>query len=347
VGLPANRPFILYVCSALFWGSPVEATFVRTWVQRLRESAQPELRSAAVLIRPHPARMPEWENIDLSSIPDVALYGSNPVDETSKDDYFESLFYSSAVVGLNTSAFLEGAIVGRPVHTILLPEFHENQEGVLHFHYLLSVGGGVLRAGRTFDEHHTQLAESLQHSTSEPGPAAPFVREFIRPHGLERPATPVFCDAIEDLLRMPAPAPERTPWTFLLLRWVMAPAFRGLRLIYGSDIFRDDWSRKEQAQQTRRKARAHARRERQRAAQAEKQERARRRVEKLAAREAAARTAATARTRAESEKAQRKRAKERDKAAHARRRARVAMRTRIKQGASRWLDRWRPGRQTT
>ena len=43
------------------------------------------------------------------------------------------------------------------------------------------------------------------------------------------------------------------------------------------------------------------------------------------------------------EKAQRKRAKERDKAAHARRRTRAAMRARIKQGASRWLDRWRPG----
>jgi hypothetical protein len=347
VGLPTNRPFILYVCSALFWGSPVEAEFVRTWVQRLRESAQPELRSAAVLIRPHPARMPEWENIDLSSIPDVALYGSNPVDETSKDDYFESLFYSSAVVGLNTSAFLEGAIVGRPVHTILLPEFHENQEGVLHFHYLLSVGGGVLRAGRTFDEHHAQLAESLRRSTSEPRPAAPFVREFIRPHGLERPATPVFCDAIEDLLRMPAPAPERTPWALLLLRGVMSPAFRGLRVIYGSDVFRDDWSRKEQAQQMRLKARAQARRERQRIAQAEKQARGRRRAEKLAAREAATRTAATARTRAESEKVQRKRAKERDKASHARRRARAAIRTRIKRGASRWLDRWRPGRQTT
>ena len=61
VGLPTDGPFILYVCSALFWGSPVEAKFVREWALRLRESAHAELRSAAVLIRPHPARMPEWE----------------------------------------------------------------------------------------------------------------------------------------------------------------------------------------------------------------------------------------------------------------------------------------------
>ena len=146
VGLPTDRPFILYVCSALFWGSPIEAEFVRRWVQSIRGTADQTLRRAAVLIRPHPARMSEWNAVDLSPFEHVALYGSNPVDDASKDDYFESLFYSRAVVGLNTSAFLEGAVVGRPAHTILLPEFHENQEGTLHFHYLSTVGGGCATA---------------------------------------------------------------------------------------------------------------------------------------------------------------------------------------------------------
>ena len=68
----------------------------------------------------------------------------------SKEDYFESLHYSAAVVGLNTSAFLEAAIVDRPVHTILAPEFSDNQQGTLHFHYLLNVGGGVLRTSTSF-----------------------------------------------------------------------------------------------------------------------------------------------------------------------------------------------------
>ena len=346
VGLSPDRPFILYVCSALFWGSPVEAEFVQQWVRRLRESVHPEVRSAAVLIRPHPARMPEWEAVDLSPFHDVAFYGSNPVDDASKDDYFESLFYCSAVVGLNTSAFLEGAVVGRPVHTILLPEFQENQEGVLHFHYLLSVGGGVLKAGRSFEEHHAQLVASLR-SSDEPGMNSRFVREFIRPHGLDRQATPVFCDAVEDLLRIPAPAPERTPLRFLLLRAAMFPVFHALRRIYGSEILRDDWSRKERAQQVRREARVQARAERQRAAAERKHDRDRRRAGTLAAREAAARDVEATRARDEAAKAQRKRARERDKAAHARRRARAALRGRIKQRASRWLNRWRPGGQTT
>ena len=258
VGLPAGRPFLLYVCSALFWGSPVEAEFVLRWIRSVRESAEPSVRTAAILIRPHPARMEEWASIDLSGFEHVSLYGSNPVDAESKDDYFESLYYCSAVVGLNTSAFIEAAVVGRPVHTVLEPEFHENQEGVLHFHYLLTVGGGVLRAGRSFPDHHAQLALSLTAAGDErPGQA--FVRAFVRPHGLDRPATPVFCDAVEELLAMPRPAPVATPWRLVALRWMMSPVFRLLRRMYGAEVIRDDWSRRE-AEQAR--ARTEIRRER-------------------------------------------------------------------------------------
>ena len=48
------------------------------------------------------------------------------------------------------------------MHTVLAPEFQENQEGTLHFHYLRTVGGGMLRTGRTLEEHHAQLAASLR-----------------------------------------------------------------------------------------------------------------------------------------------------------------------------------------
>ena len=347
VGLPTDRPFILYVCSALFWGSPIEAEFVRRWVQSIRGTADQTLRRAAVLIRPHPARMSEWNAVDLSPFEHVALYGSNPVDDASKDDYFESLFYSRAVVGLNTSAFLEGAVVGRPAHTILLPEFHENQEGTLHFHYLSTVGGGVLQRGRSFDEHHAQLATSLKLPAAQPDADSQFVRDFIRPHGLETPATPVFCDVVDDMLRTPAPAPEVTPFRFTLLRWLMYPTFRVLRWIYGSDICRDDWSCKEREHQQRRDARDRQRQARAQAARAARVEKDRRRAKTLTARQAAADAVLAERNRVEGDKTRRRRAREREKSARARQRARAAMRARIKQGAHRWLSRLRPGRQAT
>ena len=337
VGLKDERPFLLYVCSALFWGSPVEAEFVRRWVQSLRESAHPELRDVGVLIRPHPARMDEWNAIDLSPFPHVTLYGSNPVDTASKDDYFESLFYCSAVVGLNTSAFLEGAVVGRPVHTVLLPEFQENQEGVLHFHYLLTVGGGVLQTGRTFEEHHERLVESLRHPVAAPG--AGFVREFIRPAGLDVAATPVFADAIESLLREPAPRPVRTPAAYTLLRWAMYPAFKLLRAVYGAELIRDDWSRKEREHQQRRAARERAREERRQQADAAKAEQLRHRAEVRAAREAAERAQQQERERAVAAKVSLKDAKARDKEARARQRRRAEVRAGLKRRAARLFAR--------
>ena len=217
VGLPGDRPLLLWVCSALFVGSPSEARFVRRWIEEIRSSDDPVLRSAAILVRPHPARIDEWAEVDLSDLPHVARYGSMPIDEHAKEDYFESLHYSAAVAGLNTSAFLEAGIAGRPVHTILLPEFRENQEGTIHFHYLTTVGGGLLRVARTFDEHRAQLAASLR-ERPDPARHAVFVREFVRPHGLDRAATETFVQAVEAFGLTPAPRPAHAP--------VWAPAVR-------------------------------------------------------------------------------------------------------------------------
>ena len=346
VGLPDDRPFILYVCSALFWGSPVEAEFVLRWVRALRASSHSELREAAVLIRPHPGRMEEWKSIDLSGFRDVTLYGSNPVDTSSKHDYFESLHYSSAIVGLNTSAFLEGAIVGRPIHTILLPEFQENQEGVLHFHYLFDVGGGALQAARSFDEHHAQLLTSVRRSLEpdvQPAAARPgagFVRAFIRPHGLGTPATPMFCEAVEDAMRMPAPQPERTPAAFVALRWALVPAVRALRSIYGAELIRDDWSRKARERQQQKETRQREREERRRAEADEHNRRQQERAAVVSAKDAIQRARREERARGEAEKAELKRARTREKAARERTRQRAAMRARLKSGAARLFN-WR------
>jgi hypothetical protein len=209
------------------------------------------------------------------------------MDAESREDYFESLHYSAAVAGLNTSAFLEAAIVGRPVHTILTPEFAENQLGTLHFHYLLTVGGGVLEVSRSFDEHHDQLAESLRNPGRRAAVTRQFVREFIRPRGLSAPATQVLCDAVDDVARLPQPAPERTPAHLVALRWMSYPAFLLLRQIYGTELFRDDWRRLDVEHQRRLEARERERQARHAVIEDAKRQREQRRQAKTAARAAA------------------------------------------------------------
>jgi len=58
---------------------------------------------------------------------------------------------------------------------------------------------------------------------SETSDNARFVREFIRPAGLDRPATDVFVEAVERLGASPAPAPAATPLTSLGVRALLWP----------------------------------------------------------------------------------------------------------------------------
>ena len=222
VGLPSDVPIVLYACSAFSPATPIEARFVRRWIEGIRTSSDPLLRTAAILVRPHPQRLDEWNEVDLSGFSNVVLYGAHPLDERSKADYFESLHYSAAVVGLLTSAFLEGSVLGRPVHVFVPPEFEERQYGLIHFHYLQTVGGGLFHSTQEFDEHILELGRSLR----EPQRAdrnVGFVQAFIRPHGLERPATETFVAAVEEFGRAPAPAAAQEPMWAPLMRFALLP----------------------------------------------------------------------------------------------------------------------------
>jgi hypothetical protein len=224
IGLAGARPFLLYVCSALFRGSPSESAFVRRWIASIRQSSDARLRDMPIVVRPHPQRPAEWSAdvlAELSSMPDVVLWGSNPVDADSRADYFDSMFHAAAVVGLNTSALVESAIVDRPVFTILLPEFRGSQEGTFHFHYLLDAANGFLNASRSLDEHVRQLTGLLSGNETWSDFNRRFVEHFVRPRGAAMAATPVFADAVEQIARDSSPRPRSSDAWLLLLRPVI------------------------------------------------------------------------------------------------------------------------------
>lgn len=205
MNLASDRPFLLYVCSAMS-PDPHEAAFVREWLTRVRASANPRLREAGILIRPHPERGREWTDVDLSKLSNVALDGRNPIDATAKAEYYDALFYSTAVIGLVTSAFLEAAIVGRPAYTLLLPAFQPHQTGMQHFDYLVRVEGGVLQTASSFDEHLQQLAAAIAGNHGRSEQMARFLRAFVRPEGLDVAATPRFVEAVEHVAAVTKPA---------------------------------------------------------------------------------------------------------------------------------------------
>jgi hypothetical protein len=121
---------------------------------------------------------------------------------------------------------IEAGIVGRPVHTLLVPEYWESQEGTLHFRYLAEVGGGLLQVARTWGEHLAQLAVSAGTAAGDHAPARTFVESFVRPHGLDVAASPVFADALVRLAGRPAVASPRSERGQRLERVLVGPMAR-------------------------------------------------------------------------------------------------------------------------
>jgi hypothetical protein len=192
---------VLYTGSSVFIArSEIEVPFVRRWLEGLRKSSDVGLREAAILIRPHPFNADAWVNADFSDLGPVAIWPRQrytPAEESARTSFFDSLFYSAAIVGINTSAMIEGAILSRPVLSLLTPEFAGTQEGTLHFHYLLPENGGFLRVAHSLDEHEVQLAEVLQNPALVREQTERFVASFIRPQGLDVRCRPPRAGAVE------------------------------------------------------------------------------------------------------------------------------------------------------
>ena len=198
VGLTPDRPYVLYVGSALLSGD--ETAFVRTWVEGLRGSPRTTLERAGILVRPHPQRPLDAERLDLTGQPNAALWpppGARALGLEARAALFDSIFHAAAVVGLNTSAFIDAAIIGRPSLAILPPEFRDSQEGTLHFRYLREAGGGLLTVAGSLEEHADQLAETLAASDRRPVRGERFVEAFVRPRGVDVAATGALVEAIE------------------------------------------------------------------------------------------------------------------------------------------------------
>ena len=169
-GLPDDRRFVLFTGSSAFIADGEdEFAFVRRWVAALRSSSDPLLADLHVLIRPHPYNTAAWSAADFGDR-GISVWPRgpfNPAAEDGRRDLFDSLYHAAAIVGINTSAMIEAAIVGRPVLTI--DEF-ATQRGTLHFQYLLQENGGPVAHGGTMARHLEQLASALRSAAAEAAP---------------------------------------------------------------------------------------------------------------------------------------------------------------------------------
>jgi len=192
--LDPAQPIVTYLCSSNFVAGR-ERDFVVRWIDEVRRV--PALAASNIVIRPHPRETEQWKKFKRPAAQvAVAFPRSIAIDQT----LYDTVHHSVAVVGLNTSAELEAGIVGRPVLTILAPDYAEGQQGTVHFQYLLKARGGFVEVAEDFAAHRRHLATAAAGGYDSAAIRASIER-FLRPHGLERRATPLMVEAIENAAR--------------------------------------------------------------------------------------------------------------------------------------------------
>jgi hypothetical protein len=230
VGLSPDHPFILYMCSSNFM-APRERDFVAKWIGALRRSGIAELVRAGVLIRPYPEYAEQWRGAGLMAGDSVAVWppgGEYAITEEAKRNFYDSVYHSLAVVGVNTTAMIESAIIGKCVLSVSAEEFAESQNGTIHFNYMKQENGGFLFLARDMQEHLSHLQVILNGKESLRQQILRFVQSFARPMGLDRPCIPELARIIE---RMAVQETEKCTVSALtlLLRFGLYPLAVAIR----------------------------------------------------------------------------------------------------------------------
>jgi hypothetical protein len=235
VGLCATRPFVLYMGSSDFVAGHQardELSFVREWARALR--ASDGLEELQVMFRPYPGAT-NWPSqgelaAALEEVPVWPLESGKPGDLPERSRLFDSIYHSAAVVGINSSALIESAIIGRPVLTLLSPEFRHAQEETLHFRLIDGRDRGFVKVAQSPAEHHAQIAEVLRGPNgSDAAMRRGFLEHFVRPHGLDTPAAGKLLEAFDFACSRPPPDPPRRSASGALLRACVGPVASAAR----------------------------------------------------------------------------------------------------------------------
>lgn len=194
MGINPEKPYLLYLCSSEFISGD-ETIYVRELAERIR--MEPRLNDLTLVVRPHPQNLRPWKTYqrDGSNFVVWPLNQKSLAPSDMIQDYYHSLHYSVGVAGINTSAFIEAAIVDKPCIAITPPQFTHTQTGIPHFRHLLDAD--FLELARGMDEFVRAAVRLLAGVDEKKRQRGQFVRDFVRPQGVETPALRVMAEAIE------------------------------------------------------------------------------------------------------------------------------------------------------
>ncbi len=191
-GIDPGRPYVVYLCSSRGMIEE-EKRYVTDLAAEMR--ANPMTRDATLLVRPHPLNILDWSDVESDQVRAWPPRGEFTDSLDARRNFFHTLHYGAATLGVNTSAMLEAAVADKPCITVIDPRYQSAQSGMGHFRHLLD--GGFLHVATSYGQAAALLGEILVGKDPLADGRRAFVRRFVRPRGLGQPAAIVMADAIE------------------------------------------------------------------------------------------------------------------------------------------------------
>ncbi len=201
-GMDADKPYVLYVGSTFLVNSKREIERDESLI--IREVAEAMLADSRtkdmnILVRPHPLNLgylPKFLETKPRNVFVYPINGEIPDTDEKIKRYNSSIYYAVAVMGINTTAYLEVAALDRPCITLYFKEFAETQL-LPHFHHLEDAG--FLESARDTSEMIALLQRILDGADDLATQRHEFVKNFLKPMGSEKPSVEYVVDLIEEI----------------------------------------------------------------------------------------------------------------------------------------------------
>lgn len=189
-GLDLQKPILLYI------GSSDSLVGDERWlVEKIRDELDKseKLREIQIILRPHPFKN-SFEGFSLSRVKVIPEGNAWPDNIKASNLYFNSLYYSFAVVGVNTSGFIDAAILDRPIIGLLTEKYRRTQTETEHFRQLVKNNVCDLVSLQNISQ---SISAILGGKDKHKKDREKFVENFIRPLGINFNAGEVAAREIE------------------------------------------------------------------------------------------------------------------------------------------------------
>lgn len=199
-GLREEDPILVYL------GSSRNMAKDETWlVEKLRkildESEDKQLTRTQLIVRPHPGNPTIYKKIKLAKVIILPKEGGQfPSVGEALQLLYDTFYHAAGVVlGVNTSAIIEAIIFGKPAIAFLTREYRKTQVETQHFQQLME--NNVLELADSPKTFLAVVKTILSDRDSRKPNREDFVRNYVRPLGLEKTAGQAVVEEIEKLIK--------------------------------------------------------------------------------------------------------------------------------------------------